>query len=332
MLDGLTDFLNPQPQAPAPAQADPALKSEWDGWLSNPKNRAAVLSFGLGLMTPTWGSSFANAVGGAAESYGAVEKMQQDEAIRQEGVNRSQSNLEAERNFKREINTADNEAAMARTKYSADAATNRITAKTGGYSKAAQTLFNKTYETERKRLMEPDILAPGYDPDAPLPSEEEAAAMATDAAVRAADAFEARFGKGASAGGAGASNSQIPAETGGGGDSAPAGEGPPAANVGATNNSTNGQGTPSPNGDGSIDASTFVQQVEPRKVDALLANPKADEYLAKYGLNSAMVRQAKAQREARNWLLQLGVGMPQMGQTPGVATPTVRGPGTGQVK
>lgn len=52
MYDPLAANLLPQPQVQAP---DPQLKSEWDGWLSNPANRAALANFGLTLMAGGWG-------------------------------------------------------------------------------------------------------------------------------------------------------------------------------------------------------------------------------------------------------------------------------------
>ena len=326
MFDELAGLF--QPQQAAPAQPDPGLKAEWDGFLSNPKNRAGLLSFGLGLMTPTWGNSFANALGAGAEAYGAVEKEQQAEAIRQENAGRSVSEKQKDRDLQRELNDADNKAALERTKYSADAATSRAGMKGASYSKGAQSLFNRTYAETVKSLKNPNILAPGYDPDAPPLTEEEIDMQATAAASRAADAFEHRFGTGtgstggAGTGGGGASNSQISPGTGAGGDSAPAGEGAPAANVGAGNNSTSSQGAPS------ID--DFVKNTDPKKVDALLAHPEADKLLGRYGWNTRSLIAAKARKDAMNWLQQLQ--MPSLGQTPGVATPLIRGPGTGQVK
>lgn len=330
MFDELAGLF--QPQQVAPAQPDPGLKAEWDGFLSNPKNRAGLLSFGLGLMTPTWGNSFANALGAGAEAYGAVEKEQQAEAIRQENAGRATSEKQKDRDLQRELNDADNKAALERTKYSSDAATNRAA---GRYSRGAQAIFDRIYAKTAAdiRKAQSDILRPGYDPDAPPLTEDEIAAQAAAAAAKAADAHEARFGTGKTAGSGsaapddgGASNSQISPGTDGGGDSAPAGEGAPAANVGAANNSTSSQGAPS------ID--DFVRNTDPKKVDALLAHPEADKLLGKYGWNTRSLIAAKARKNAMNWLQQLQMPrlVPSLGQTPGVATPTVRGPGTGQVK
>jgi hypothetical protein len=327
MFDELAGLF--QPQQAAPAQPDPGLKAEWDGFLSNPKNRAGLLSFGLGLMTPTWGNSFANALGAGAEAYGAVEKEQQAEAIRQENAGRSVSEKQKDRDLQRELNDADNKAALERTKYSSDAATSRAGMRGASYSKGAQSLFNRTYAETVKSLKNPNILANGYDPDAPPLTEEEIDMQATAAASRAADAFEHRFGTGtgstggAGTGGGGASNSQISPGTGAGGDSAPTGKGAPAANVGAGNNSTSSQGA-------TISADDIVTRMKPETLDAVLAKPNADDYFKQYGLNSRAVIAAKARRDAMNWLQNLQ--MPGFGQTPGVATPSIRGPGTGQVK
>lgn len=312
-MDELGNFMQPQPMAPA-AQPDPGLKAEWDGWLQNPKNRAAMLSFGLGLMTPTWGNSFANAAGAAAESYGAVEKQQQDEAIRQEGVARSQADKEAERNLRRELNTADNDAAIART----------VAAKGTGAENKAQARWDRAYYYMQTKLARDNKAAQEYNDDILNVDNPKRAVLSDEEILQQAETFaDQTAGKGPGHGAAGADagtgNSQIPAQNAAEGEGAAPATSPPAAAPGATNNSTN-----EPTG---VSASDFVNKVDPGKLDQLLANPKADEYLKQFNLNTAMVRQAKAQRDARNWLLQLGVGGP-----PGVATPMTRGPGTGQVK
>lgn len=63
-------LVAPQPQLGAP---DPGLKAEWDGWLSNPANRAGLLQFGLQLMTPTWGNPMAQAIGSGVEAAAGTE-------------------------------------------------------------------------------------------------------------------------------------------------------------------------------------------------------------------------------------------------------------------
>lgn len=321
MFDQLAGLF--QPQQAAPAQPDPNLKAEWDGFLSNPKNRAGILSFGLGLMQPTWGNSFANALGAGAEAYGAVEKIQQDEAVRQGNIGRATSEKEKDRQLTRDMNKEDNESAMARTKYSADATISRAgIANAAKWSRGANALFEKVYKQKLDSLLKPDIVT--FDPKAPPLTEEEMNMKAAQAAAAAADAFDARFGTSGTGQGtdAGASNSQKSGSAVEGGDSGPAGEGAPAANVGAGNNSTKTQSD--------ITINEFVSKASPEKLDALLARPDADALFGKYGWNAAMVRQKRAQKDAMNWLQ--GLTMPKVGQTPGVATPGVRGPGTGQVK
>lgn len=77
----LGGLIAPQPALGAP---NPQLKQEWDGWLQNPANRAGLLSFGLQMMSPTWGNQLAASVGAGAEAYTATQEDQQQTAEREQ--------------------------------------------------------------------------------------------------------------------------------------------------------------------------------------------------------------------------------------------------------
>lgn len=93
-----------QPQVAA--QPDPQLKSEWQGWMDNPANKAALLSFGLNLMNGGWGgpgAQFAQAAGKGVEAAVGTQEAMDAEASRQEGINRDQANKQADRDLRREL-------------------------------------------------------------------------------------------------------------------------------------------------------------------------------------------------------------------------------------
>lgn len=77
----LGGMLAPQPTLGTP---DPKLKQEWDGWLQNPANRAGLLSFGLQMMSPSWGNQLAASVGAGAEAYSATQEDMQATAEREQ--------------------------------------------------------------------------------------------------------------------------------------------------------------------------------------------------------------------------------------------------------
>jgi hypothetical protein len=66
------------PIGPAPA---PAAQSEWDSFLSDPRNRAGLLGFGLQMMMGGWGNNVASSLGAGIESYAGAEKLQYDQAL-----------------------------------------------------------------------------------------------------------------------------------------------------------------------------------------------------------------------------------------------------------
>lgn len=105
MFDELGNLLAPAPQVTdAP---DPGLKSQWEGFLSNPANRAGLLSFGLQAMQGSWGgpaAAFAEAAGAGleaasgaeAETYGRAQR-EREFAERQATIRGNQAERLAER-------------------------------------------------------------------------------------------------------------------------------------------------------------------------------------------------------------------------------------------
>jgi hypothetical protein len=76
-----------RPQAPPDQKS--GLRAAWDAWTSRPENNAALLQFGLNMMSPrAAGQSnlghFAQAVGGGAEASGRSQELQKAEAYKEQ--------------------------------------------------------------------------------------------------------------------------------------------------------------------------------------------------------------------------------------------------------
>lgn len=85
-----TDMQKPPAQTVSPDTA-PDLKSQWDAFLTNPTNRAALLGFGIQAMQGGWGgfgSQLGQAIGAGAEAAGGVEaqRIAQEEKDRSFGL------------------------------------------------------------------------------------------------------------------------------------------------------------------------------------------------------------------------------------------------------
>lgn len=73
----LGQLLQPQPQA------DPELKSQWQSWLDNPANKAALMGFGIQALSGSYGSAgqqLAAAMGNGMASGAGYEKIAKDDA------------------------------------------------------------------------------------------------------------------------------------------------------------------------------------------------------------------------------------------------------------
>ena len=99
---------NPQPAGMAPApEAEPDFAGQWQNWLGNEANRAALMQFGIALTQPMqWGGNNMSHIGAALGSAGEAAGRQQA-AQRADDKNESQmalreaqaSNMEARANI-----------------------------------------------------------------------------------------------------------------------------------------------------------------------------------------------------------------------------------------
>lgn len=280
MFDGL--LFNPQQPQPATPEQQAQLKQSWDQYLSDPKVRAGMLSMGLQLMTGGWGGfgqQLAQGIGAGAEAYGGVEKLQQDEARRQEAQGLALGEKEKDRNLRVQLEQMQQEGADKRLDKTLSA---REDARSGGgaYSKGAQQLYRTTYAQALKRAKEGDLIN-GIDPL----DDDAAQTVAAEAAAKAADAFDGRFG--------GPSNSAISAAMPGkGGSQGPGGK----AATGPLKNAISPPTATSapPNDDSRI-----------RALQAILGNP---EQLALTGRTAAQIEALIQQERERLYKLNPPLG------------------------
>lgn len=107
------------PSEPEAQNTNPELKSKWDSWLADPKNKAGLLSFGLQAMMGGWGNGtqqLAAALGAGVEGYQGAAKIQTDLELKERERSDRLNQRAEDANLKRELNDADNNAAMARAK------------------------------------------------------------------------------------------------------------------------------------------------------------------------------------------------------------------------
>ena len=142
----LGSLFSPQPQVQA--APNPELKSQWDGWLSDPANKAGLLSFGLQAMAGGWGNGtqqLSAALGAGAESAGGMQKMQFDKELEERRNNESRADKEASRSLQRELNDADNKAAMERTKAAKEG-------RAGSYDRSEQSYWDRMSALKLRQL------------------------------------------------------------------------------------------------------------------------------------------------------------------------------------
>lgn len=99
----LGQFFDQQPQMGA---VDPQLKDQWMGFLQDPRNKAALLSFGLQAMTGGWGNTgqqLAQAIGAGLEGYAGSEKVLKDEQDRQAAIGREIADREDRQDHTKEL-------------------------------------------------------------------------------------------------------------------------------------------------------------------------------------------------------------------------------------
>lgn len=230
MFEELGGMLGAQ-QPAVPAAPDPQLKSEWDGWMSNPANRAGLMSFGLQLMTGGWGgpgSQVAQALGAGVEAASGTQKMIDAETNRKEAQDRLDANREEDRQLKRDL--------------AAERATERANTKAAGAEeralRRAEMAYNQllrldtTYSDKITKLRESKLVA---DEETSAAIDDEIAKVEkqrADLAKRQAALAPGVPGLGGM-GDAGGETSGISAGTAAGGDSATGGNGPVAPTSGA---------------------------------------------------------------------------------------------------
>jgi hypothetical protein len=101
--------------APTPTVADtpnPELKSQWDGFLQNPANRAGLLAFGLKAMQGSWAGpagAFAEAAGSGVEAASNVEAENYERTRREAEFNERQATVRGNK-AERDAERADREA------------------------------------------------------------------------------------------------------------------------------------------------------------------------------------------------------------------------------
>lgn len=214
-------IFEPQPQVNG--TPNPELKSQWDGWLSDPKNRAGLMGFGLQAMAGGWGNGtqqLSAALGAGVDSYSGMAELEQAEALRVAKEGRADANREDNQAHDIELQGMRDKAAMDRTKAVTERGQNTT------LNRYEQMLYNRIYTQTEKVLREGNLIN-GIDP---LEDETEIAVRAGNAAQEAVERQRTTFGKGGektTPNGAGAANGGPAVQ------SAPAEKRPPRGNVGA---------------------------------------------------------------------------------------------------
>jgi hypothetical protein len=223
--------LDPTETQQTPAQTvspdkQPDLKSQWDGFLQNPSNRAALLGFGIQALQGGWGgfgSQFGQALGAGVEAGGAVE------AQRVAEEERTTDNARKDRALDQNMQIAqmNNQTRL------------QIgTGKGGAGSLREQQQWMTAYRTAMETIRK--TYDPILTPEEDMPSAEDMEAMATSMADRALAGARAGVGNQTP------QNAVGPLQAPSQGGSTGQGGTPPAANVGAPEPSpSNSQNQPS---------------------------------------------------------------------------------------
>jgi hypothetical protein len=203
----------------------PDLKSQWDAFLSNPTNRAALLGFGIQAMAGGWGSGgqqFAQAIGAGAEAAGGVEahRLAQEENAadnaRQDRALAQQATLQRE-----QIAAGDR-----RARLMADTRLTTASMRSGPKNLAEQRLYQTVIQQEIKRLTDAQL-----DPLTGLPID--GALTADEIQALAEQRALMRLEAGRNYAGQTPQQGQEAGPGAGAGGSAPPAGGPSPANVGA---------------------------------------------------------------------------------------------------
>jgi hypothetical protein len=213
----------------------PDLKSQWDAFLGNPTNRAALLGFGIQALSGGWGgfgSQFGQAIGAGAEAAGGVEahRLAQEEKTADNA--RQDRALEQQATLQRESLASQER----RTKLLSDTRLSTAAMRSGPRNLAEQRLYQTVIQQEIKRLTDAQA-----DPLTGLPIEgaldaDEIQALAEQRALMRLEAGRNYSGQTPQQGQGAA---PVPSQ----GGSAPLPGGPSPANVGAP--AATGQSAPS---------------------------------------------------------------------------------------
>lgn len=191
-------FSSPQ-QLSAPAADRADIKSQWDGWMSNPANRAALLGFGVQALAGGGGSfnqQLASALGNGMASAQGYEQLshqrdveEQDRDFKERQLSSTNSRADAQLASTERIHAADR---ASREKIANIYADQRMT--TAGMRADLHPLIQQEWNKVYSATLN-DIMLMGK-------TEEERMALAKSRADAAANAFQARFNAPGAPGGA----------------------------------------------------------------------------------------------------------------------------------
>lgn len=205
-MASIFDDLGAMFQPSQPAAADPAgVKGQWDSWLSNPANRAAMLGFGLQALAGGHGSigqQLAGALSNGIASGQGYEELAHKRAEEAASNARSERRLDQAEELKRETLTS-NERIHAADRQSREKIAGMYTDQRMATASMRQDMkplvqqeYMKAYNAVHQRLTDPSARQLAGLPDDPTAAQTAVERMAKQAGDAAASAFEARFGGG----------------------------------------------------------------------------------------------------------------------------------------
>lgn len=199
IFDDLGAMFAPSQPQPAQGEAASTAKSQWDSWLSDPANRAGLLSFGLQALAGGHGS-FGQQLAGALSN--GIAGMQGYEALKHQ---REQEDI-ATAQRGQHLATEQDKLASTERIHAADRASREKIA--GMYTDQrlatasmkqdmkplVQQEYMKAYNTVHAKMADPIARSLAGLPDDPAQAQAMVESMAKRAGDAAANAFEARFG------------------------------------------------------------------------------------------------------------------------------------------
>lgn len=201
IFDDLGALFTPSQPQPVQGEAAAGAKGQWDSWLSDPANRAGLLSFGLQALAGGHGSfgqqlagALSNGIAGM-QGYEALkhQREQEDIATAQKG-----QHLQTEQDklaSTERIHAADR---ASREKIAGMYTDQRLTTASmkQDMKPLVQQEYMKAYNAVHAKLTDPIARSLAGLPDDPAAAQAAVESMAKRAGDAAANAFEARFGGG----------------------------------------------------------------------------------------------------------------------------------------